>query len=59
MPLEYRMELGDAETAVPELVVNGVEELVNIPVEYRLESGNEETPVPVTGPTVAAPLELV
>ena len=53
------MELGDAETAVPELVVNGVEELVNIPVEYKLESGNEETPVPVTGPTVAAPLELV
>ena len=59
MPLEYRIELGDAETAVPELVINGAEEFVNIPVEYKLESGNEETPVPVTGPTVAAPLELV
>ena len=59
MPLEYRMELGDAETAVPELVMNGVEELVKIPLEFKLGLEDDETAVPVTGPAVTAPLEFV
>ena len=53
------MELGDAETAVPELVMNGVEELVKIPLEFKLGLEDDETAVSVTGPAVTAPLEFV
>ena len=58
MPLEYRLEVRDAETAVPELVTESTDEFAYIPLAFRLET-EDETAVPVTGAAVAAPLELV